>query len=854
MTKYQGLNDQEVTSSRNAHGVNLLAEPPHQSVWELLREKFSDPLIIILAVAAFISILSGSFVEGAGILLAVVLAGGIGFLSEYKAGREFDILNRADDEVLYKVLRNGAFCNCVKSELVVGDLIFVETGEEIPADAQVLEDTDFYVDQSKFTGEPEPILKLSSDNPRCAEFKDSSYQADQVLRGSMVLSGNAYLKITAVGMATEIGKTARAATEITNNPTPLQKQLTKLSKIIAIFGFTLAALLFLILFTKAYLGNELANFPDHDTIKLLLNIFMIAVTLIVVTVPEGLPMSVTLSLAMSMRRMAKNNILIRKLHAAETIGAATVICTDKTGTLTMNQMHVVETNFPSGDDKLIEEAFSVNSSANLNGDEVIGNPTEGALLRYLSGIEVNYAAIRAAHGIKKQWPFTTEKKFMATLLDNGRIHFKGAPEVILSKSISILGLNGVEEINQTQRQTLLGKFQSAQAKGFRTLGFAYADCAQEDLNQTGLTFLGFVAIADPVRPDVPEAVKECTRARIKVKIITGDTAVTAGEIGRQIGLVQNQLPIEGRFFEALSDEACLTCSKELQIISRARPNDKMRLVKNLQLQHEVVAVTGDGTNDAPALHHADVGIAMGKTGTAIAREAADIILLDDSFRSIVNAVLWGRSLYLNIQKFLVFQLTINVAAAGIALMGPFVGVSMPLTVIQMLWINLIMDTFAALALATEPPTPEVMNQPPRHPDKFIISGKMALHIFGTGLLFMAIFFFAIKLWGDDGIDPRDLTIIFSSFVLLQFWNLLNVRAMGSNKSMILTPPDNPVFAWIAVVILGGQILITQFGGRMFRTEPLPLHDWLLIIGGTSWIFLLGEAVRFLRRTKNKMVS
>lgn len=848
--QYQGLSPAQVEESRRTNGANVLEPPPKEPAWKLFLGKFKDPVILILILATLVSALTGGYVESIGILLAVLLSTGIGFWSEYRAGRAFDILNRTEDARPVKTVRDGNTVLCPRAELVKGDIVFVETGEEIPADAEVLSAVRLHVDQSKFTGEPEPVAKVAADDPAFATLGEATYPHNRLLRGSSVLEGNAWLRIAAVGAETEIGKTARAAAEITGTVTPLQKQLIRLGKWIAAIGISLSALLFIILIAAALLHGELPSEWDAlflpEPLRLLLGFLMIAITLIVVTVPEGLPMSVTLSLACNMRRMAKSNCLVRTLHAGETIGAATVICTDKTGTLTMNRMRVSTLHFPGADDALVAEAFAVNSTADLNGNEVIGNPTEGALLRVLAERGKDYRAVREAFAVVEQLPFNTERKYMSTR-GARRTHCKGAPEIILAMCGAVLEKQGVVPLNEADREELLAAFRAEQEKGCRTLGFASRDGEGETV------FLGVAAISDPVRPEVPAAIEACRRAGVKVKIVTGDTRVTADEIGRQIGLGDDAgLLIEGRDFEALSESETQETVGKLRIIARARPHDKLKLVKALQRNGEVVAVTGDGTNDAPALNYADVGISMGQAGTAIAREASDIILLDDSFRSIVNAVLWGRSLYLNIQRFLIFQLTINAAAAGIALLGPFLGVDMPLTVIQMLWINLIMDTFAALALATEPPTPKVMEARPRSPKAFIVTPAMGWNIVLTALVFIGLFIGAVLAWRGGGITPRELSILFSGFVLLQFWNLLNARAFGLGRPLLRKIPHNPVFFWIAAGILVGQVVITQFGGAVFRTVPLGLTDWLLIAAATSPVFWIGELIRlFSSRRKTR---
>ncbi len=875
--RYKGLTESEVAASRNKHGANLLEPPKGKSVWKLFLEKFQDPVIIILIAAALISAFTGAVIESLGILLAVFLATGIAFLNEYKAGKEFDILNKVDDSTPVKAIRDGKFLFVPKQELVVGDIIFVETGEEIPADSKVLESVNLHVDQSKFTGEPEPVTKVSADNPLFSELGESSYAHDLLLRGSTVLEGNGYAEIVSVGSGTEIGRTAIAAAEVTDIVTPLQKQLNKLGKMIAVVGTTLSLLLLVTLIIRAVmtgvLPSEISAYADWKVFGTLLGFFMIAITLIVVAVPEGLAMSVTLSLAYSMRRMTASQCLVRKLHACETIGAATVICTDKTGTLTMNQMRVRELFFPDArpeGEQFVHEAFCANSTANLSvkdGEvQAVGNPTEGAVLIYLHDHGISYSVIRDHFKMIKQFPFRTEVKMMGTLgtssvLGKEILHVKGAPEFVLANCTSYRDSDGIQVLSDDIRRKIADEFVAAQSTGSRTLAFAYREyegAEPEHLTDVAkeLVYLGFISIADPVRPEVPGAVEICRKAGIDVKIVTGDTPATAGEIGRQIGLWNSVTDmkteiIEGRDFDALSDSETKERVKSLHLIARARPNDKMKLVKALQSNGEVVAVTGDGTNDAPALNYADVGISMGKAGTAIAREASDIILLDDSFGTIAKAVLWGRSLYLNIQRFIMFQLTINVAAVVLALLGPFIGVELPLTVIQMLWINLIMDTLAALALATEPPNPEVMDKPPRSPNAFIVTRNMAYNIFGTAafVIFCVVGFILYSRSTGQEHNPEMLTILFTGFVMLQFWNLLNVKCFGSTRSIFVRLKENSTYWLIALGILFGQFLIVQFGGRVFRTVPLGWMQWGILILGTSVVLWAGEAVRLIQRLK-----
>ncbi len=943
--KYQGLNAAEVARSRIENGANVLAPPVRIPWYRQYLKKFSDPVIRILMLAAILSCLIGDWVEGGGILIAILLATFIAFINEYRAEKEFDLLNRSNDDLPYKTIREGAFEMVPRRDLVVGDVIFIEQGEEVPADAVVLEAVNLQLDQSSLTGETDPVEKFPTGHPEIARLGECIYPADKLMRGTPVVEGYGYARLIAVGEYTEIGRTAREASLQTDEETPLQKQLEKLSRIIGLIGFLISILTFGVLAGREiFRGEILQTWPqwlvtgtlalalgvallrvwlplitdglevivrrfrapqvalvptlvaaavilalglggvwlggvwpspvlDMAAMAKLLSFFMIAVTLIVVAVPEGLAMSVTLSLAYSMRRMTASNNLVRKMHACETIGAATVICTDKTGTLTMNRMRVAEMRFaafPEGKGALLEESIAVNTTGNLSiaadgSAEAVGNPTEGALLLYLHGLGLDFMQLRFKFQLKEQLTFSTERKFMATYgrsaVDDAMVLYaKGAPEILLARSTEFLGEKGVEKITPEVLEKLTDELESCQARGMRTLaicmrrvelpdGADLAGAAQE------LTYLGFAAISDPVRPEVPPAIECCRRAGIQVKVVTGDSPETASEIGRQIGLAGDGgfAPgevITGREYAALDDEEAVAVAHRLRIMARARPEDKLKLVRALKRSGEVVAVTGDGTNDAPALNNSDVGIAMGKTGTAIAKEAAAIILLDDSFASVVNAVLWGRSLYANIQRFIIFQLTINVTALTTAVIGPFLGVELPLTVIQMLWINLIMDTFAALALATEPPDPGVMNHPPRSSSDFIVTPGMARNIFGTALVLVVVFIvwmFELKNVVDPAERLRGQTVFFSVFVLIQFWNLFNVRSYGTDGSLLHRLGGNRMFYLIAGAILVGQIVIVTFGGKAFRVTPLSFGVWGAIIGGTSLVLWCGELLRFLLR-------
>lgn len=1005
IAKHKGLNAAEVEQRRREHGANVITPPERDPWWVLFLEKFDDPVIRILLIAAVIAIsvgaIHGDYIEGIGIIIAVLLATTLAFFNEYQANKEFDILNQVNDDVPIKVVRDAVFTTVPRKDIVVGDLVLIEAGEEIPADGMLVEAVSLQVNESGLTGESEPNTKVARDFPDKASMKKTTYPADMLLRGAMVLDGHGMYEVSAVGDGTEIGKTARAAAEETGEPTPLNHQLEKLSKVIGTVGLSIATATFVALVVRGVLANELVldsqqwgivaiftlgaaialslvwapmvydglemafgieapwwlGDDDDDNAATIrrwltmlalgvlvivvglgsgyvagfippkfadwlppgagqefLGYFMIAVTIIVVAVPEGLAMSVTLSLAYSMRKMTAANTLVRKMHACETIGAATVICSDKTGTLTMNEMRVFAPYFPALNGAplthehpvggLIIEGICSNTTAHLGrtgstATHAMGNPTEGALLFWLEAQGIEYIRHREAFPVNYQLTFSTERKWMGTLGTSPRtgkpvFHVKGAPEIVLARCTHALTAQGAEPI-ESHQANILEELVKFQGRGMRTLGLAFhedfqlGDHTSVEEEATGLTWLGFLAIADPVRPEVPPAVEACKRAGIKVKMVTGDNADTAQEIAKQIHLWEDtdtqEQHVSGPVFSEMDDAQGQQAASKLKVLSRAKPLDKVKLVRALQTQGEVVAVTGDGINDCGALNYADVGLAMGKTGKAAAKEASDIVLLDDSFRTIVNAVMWGRSLYENIQRFILFQLTINVAALGIALLGPFIGIKLPLTVIQMLWVNLIMDTFAALALATEPPQAAVLNRPPRSPNDFIVTKTMAINIFTVAAVFLLVSIGLLKYLEANTIGPIDLpveaahseaetvehgathspggassisryelSLFFTIFVLLQFWNLFNARCLGLSRSAFTGILENRSFLLIAAAIFVGQVLIVHFGGEMFRTVPLTWQHWLLITAATSLVLWVGELLRLKKRLTEKTVE
>ena len=848
-----GLTQAQVQESRERYGRNVLTPPKRKSLWALFFEKFSDPVIRILLIAAFLSLgigfIHNEFAETIGIFCAIFLATGIAFWFEYDAMRKFDLLNSTNDDTPVKVVRDGAVTEIPKQDVVVGDVVLLESGEEVPADGTLQEAVSLKINESTLTGEP--MIDKTVDPAHFHE--DATYPSNEVLRGTTVIEGHGVMVVERVGDATEFGKVAEQSTIESDEETPLNQQLQRLSKLIGRAGITLAIVTFVALLVKGFWVEGLLQADWLTIAERVLQYFMVAVTLIVVAVPEGLPMSVTLSLAVNMRRMLKTNNLVRKMHACETMGAITVICTDKTGTLTQNQMRVHEMkSYRPESDEILAEGIAANSTAFLDAEgKVIGNPTEGALLLWLRDRGVDYAELRDKCPMVDQLTFTTERKFMATLVDSPRggryLYVKGAPEIILGKCTSFVDKSAVEaQLTEYQNMAM------------RTLGFAFVRCddaktCDEALNAGGLTFIGVAAISDPVRADVPAAVKECLDAGIGVKIVTGDTPATAKEIGRQIGLWTAQDTdynhITGAEFAALSDEELLPRVQALKIMSRARPLDKQRLVRLLQQRGEVVAVTGDGTNDAPALNFAQVGLSMG-TGTSVAKEASDITLLDDSFSSIATAVMWGRSLYRNIQRFVLFQLTINVVAVVIVLLGSIFGSELPLTVTQMLWVNLIMDTFAALALASLPPSRNVMKEKPRSSKDFIITPAMTRSILGVAALFVVVLL-GMLFWFGSAITPYELSAFFTVFVMLQFWNMFNAKGFASSMPLALSWRGCYAFFGVLALILVGQMIIVSWGGEVFRTVPLRWQDWLLIIGSTSIVMWVGEIYRTVRYFKKK---
>lgn len=881
---YIGLTDAEVLESRKKYGVNILTPPEKEPLWKQFLEKFTDPLIIILMIAGVLSIgisfyeyfgLNEGFTvffEPIGIFVAILLATGLAFYFELKADKEFAILNQVNDDELVEVIRNCNATQIPKKDVVVGDVVIINTGAEVPADGELLECVSLNVDESTLTGEP--MCHKSVDEK---DFDpDATYPTNHVLKGTKVMEGHGIFRVTAVGDKTENGKVFVAAQIDDSVKTPLNEQLDGLSDLITKLSYGFAALVVIGRLLIYFLGDNSMEWA-HIT-AYVLQTLMIAVTLIVVAVPEGLPMAVTLSLAYSMRRMLKTNNLVRKMHACETMGATTVICTDKTGTLTQNQMSVEEAQFYGlanqalGTDetsRLIKEGIALNSTASLdlsNPDKpvVLGNPTEGALLLWLRNNGIDYRNLKEDANVVEELPFSTERKYMATVVDSAQLegkkilYVKGAPEIIRSLCKQIDKNVNIADIDR--------QLTDYQNRAMRTLGFAYQVLNDSDMAiadgkvvADNLTFMGIVAIADPVRKDVPAAVQKCMAAGINVKIVTGDTPGTAKEIGRQIGLWtkkdSDSAIITGAEFEKLSDDELDKKVLGLKIIARARPLDKKRLVESLQRNNQVVAVTGDGTNDAPALKAAHVGLSMGD-GTSVAKEASDITIIDNSFSSICRAVMWGRSLYQNIQRFLLFQLTVNVAACFIVLVGAFMGTKSPLTVTQMLWVNLIMDTFGAMALASLPPSQSVMKDKPRDRKAFILTKPMMKDILGVGgffFLLLVVFLYIFqhteitqmtdllhcKLGEANGLSPYEQTLLFSIFVWTHLWYMFNTRSFETGKSFFQLKMSKEFFTIVAIIFIG-QIVIVEVLYDFFNCTPMKLIDWVIIVVLSSLVLWARE--------------
>lgn len=864
-----GLTDEQVKQSREQHGKNVLTPPQRTSLWKLYLDKYRDPIIQILLVAAFVSLILAfiekNFMETIGIFVAVFLATTVGFYFERDAAKKFNLLTALSEEQPVKVRRNGKVMEIPRHDVVVGDIVLVEVGDEVPADGELIVCNDLQINESALTGEPVAEKSLEGGG-------DGAYPRNVILRSTMVMNGRGEFLVTAVGDATEIGKVAKKSTEQTSVETPLHMQLDKLAKMISKVGSVVSVAAFFIFLIHDILTNPAWGGKDYFYMaEIVLKYFMMAVTLIVMAVPEGLPMAITLSLALNMRRMLKSNNLVRKLHACETMGAVTVICTDKTGTLTQNKMQVSALELKQGDGALLDTAIALNSTAELNDGKPIGNPTESALLLWLDAQGKDYEELRKQVNVLKQLPFSTERKMMATLAEvDGETYLfvKGAPEIVMKKCIieDRMLRQSAEELDEWQHKamrTLAFAYKKIETSIMRTSRTSTAEVVAL-LDANDLQLQAIAAIADPIRPDVPAAVQECRHAGIEVKVVTGDTAATALEIGKQIGVFEDepenigadgsltsldQQMITGEQWEALSDEEAYERAKDIRVMSRARPTDKQRLVAMLQKRGEVVAVTGDGTNDAPALHYAHVGLSLG-SGTSVAKEASDMTLLDDSFKSIANAVMWGRSLYRNLQRFLFFQLVVNVAALLLVLGGSVIGTEMPLTVTQILWVNLIMDTFAALALASLPPSHEVMKDKPRKASDFIINKSIGFGILFCGIVFFLVMF-ALLVYcerrGKGGVDVHELTMFFTTFVMIQFWNLFNAKALMSHHTAFRHFLKDKGMILVLVLVLVGQWIIVTFGGEMFRTTPLSLHEWLLIIGSTSVVLWAGELWRTFKR-------
>jgi P-type Ca2+ transporter type 2C len=966
-----GLTTAEAAESRNTIGANVLTPAARTPAWKLFVEKFDDPIIRILLAASILSmsvdlfkaesdvrvplalsavgiapimlaalvrrswlpatfltgaiiLLAGGFstghtlYEGMAVMVAVLLATGVSFFSEYKSNREFEILNANKDSLMVKVMRDGATITIPMEEVVVGDMVILDTGDQIPADGRVVAATELKVDQSLMNGEPEPAAKYHQADEKEDAGPD---RPGCVYRGTYVVQGVGKMLVTDVGDESEFGRIAKQLSGGGEGgeariQTPLQVKLERLAKLISRAGYAAALLIFLILLTRGVMQGEIrlpAPGEEWGTVLLsntsaLLQYIIYMVIVVVVAVPEGLPMSVMVSLALAMRKMTRSNCLVRQLAACETMGSITIICTDKTGTLTENRMTVEEI---SDADRTYEAAelslealdagpknaspsawvalaSAVSSTAHLeerNGKTtIIGDTTEGALLQWLRGRQVSYEDLRLRYPALVLFPFSSEDKRMSVIIEmEGRLVMlsKGAPEILLSLCGGFAEDKGVKTWEKNQLDTTHALLHRASEKAMRTLAFAYAVLptdaprsadelrARKQEWESMLVYAGFAAIRDPLRPEVPEAMEECRSAGIRVQMITGDSIVTARAIAREIGLLRkdSDIGLTSEELQRMSDDEVKAVMPDLRVIARAQPLDKLRIVRLHQEMGEVVAVTGDGTNDAPALKQADVGLAMGKAGTEVAKEASKMIILDDSFGTIVKGVYWGRALYENIQRFLQFQLTINVSALGISFFSMLLGIPPPFTVLQFLWINVIMDTLAAIALCSEKPRRDLILMPPKRKDEPILTRSMITTILSTATFYAAVIlgllfvmqgtpeapgWLAGTTWLTDeqgaltGLTTRQATIIFSAYVLFQVWNLFNNRSVRIERSGLRAPFSNVPLLAVAVLIVLGQLIIVGVGGSIFQVEPLSGDLWLKIGLATGSVVIFHELARRIR--------
>ncbi len=827
-----GLQSSQVEELRKTYGANAMTPPVRESLWKQYLQKFDDPIIKILLLAVTISLIvslvqGSGFLDTIGIIVAILLATGIAFFNEYRSSREFDILNAHRDDMGVKAIRDGHPTSVPSRDIVVGDLILLEAGDAVPADGWLSISDDLNSDESAFTGESEPVRKDIQ---------------SRVLKGSFVTAGKGRMIAAAVGDSAQMGLIAASLGIDHATQTPLEHKLEALAGIISKFGYAMAVLICGTLFIRGLMFGEVTGL-NIETANHILHYVMLAVVIVVAAVPEGLPMSVALSLSLAMRKMTKANCLVRRLIACETIGSATTVCTDKTGTLTKNQMEVVASsagnpvrpeNLPGTPSEWITLTAAVNGTAHLEEREgrviVIGNSTEGALNRWLRQHKLDYQQLRAETTVTKQYLFDGKRKRMSTVVTlegNPYLLVKGAPEIISGLCTVKPDLGGVSELA---------------SRAMRTLAFAHKMIIDGDESETGLTWDGYVGIRDPLRDDIAASVASCQSAGIRVRMVTGDNPETARAIARDAGILQQGTVVTGTEFRTLTEDQQVTAAQELDVMARAEPMDKLLLVTALQKTGAVVAVTGDGTNDAPALKHADVGLAMGIAGTEVAREASDIILLDDSFGSITNAVLWGRSLYENIQRFLLFQLTINFSACLLIFIASLMGFPEPFTIIQILWINIIMDTLAAFALCSEAPHAGLMKHRPIPHDAKIISPFMWISIIVTGAFFIIGGMLQIATGFLGGTTAAEInTVFFAAFIIAAVWNGINCRALDGKMPAFFR--GNPTFFVVMGVIVLAQILIIQYGGMIFGTVPLSLHQWIVIVIATASVLVIGLLLR-----------
>lgn len=855
----KGLNPEQVEKSRSTYGTNSFVRQSHESLAKRIWDASTEPMLVMLIFAAIITLAVNitryftggeyNFLECVGIFAAIALSVVITIITEGKSAKAFEALNKINEDTLIKVIRNGEPQLITQKEIVVGDIIMIETGDKIVADGRLFSSNDLSVDESALTGESLPVKKDAEFV--CQKSTPVAERANMLYSGCFVSAGNGQMLVTGVGNDTEFGQIAQELSSIEKTTTPLQEKLDKLGKQITVLGASAAAIVFAIEVLQFVMNGQL----NLDTVS---DAFITSIVLIVAAVPEGLPTIVAVSLALNIIKMSKENALVKKMIACETIGCVNIICSDKTGTLTENRM-TVQKIYTGGElidpeqlkDEMLLKNYCINSNANISEEDgswsFIGNPTEGSLLAAAAKAGVDYQELRQAADIVRVFPFSSQNKDMSTIVrENGKeiLYVKGNPEKIISLC------TGISEEEKEKNFHLMEEFQN---KAGRLLAFThkelegqYNDEEQDEVEQ-GLIYDGFVVISDPLSPDVYESIRNCRSAGIEVKMLTGDNIRTARAIANELHMLDDaHIAVEAADIEKLTDEELKEALKKIQVIARSTPLVKMRVVKLLKEQGNVVAVTGDGINDAPAIKHADVGIAMGIAGTDVTKEASDMVLLDDSFSTIIKAVQWGRGIYENFKRFIQFQLTVNVSSVVVVICSILAGFSAPFTALELLWINIIMDGPPALTLGLEPIRPDLLKHKPTRRNENIISKKMLLRIFVNGI-FISVIFMLQHFKNFLGAAPEEeATVLFTLFVLFQLFNAFNCRELDDTP-MFKNLLKNKLMLGVFLLVLILQGIITQFGAAVFETVPLSAAMWGKMLLTAFTVIILNEGIKAVKR-------